>query len=66
MLLTAGSLLHRADSPFGIRGMFVGSSNIDVGAPGHHFDHLFKWCKFAKYFGSQQSMLIAKLHHLNK
>ena len=47
MALTAGSLLHHADSPFDIRGVFVESSIIDVGAPGHPFGHLFKRYKFA-------------------
>ena len=45
--LEEGSLLHHADSLLYIRGVSVGSSKIDVGAPGHTFDHLFKWCKFA-------------------
>ena len=47
VLLTAGSLLQNLDSPLYIRGMLVGSSNIDVGAPRNPFDHLFKWYKFA-------------------
>ena len=47
VLLAAGLLLHHADSLFNIRCVFVGSSEIDVGFPGHPFDHWFKWRKFS-------------------
>ena len=46
-MLAVGLLLHHADYPFNIRGVFVGSSDIDVSPPGHPFDHWFKWRKFA-------------------
>ena len=47
MLLAAGLLLHHSDSPFDIRGVFFGSSYIDIGTSGHILDHWFKWRKFA-------------------
>ena len=47
MYLAACSLLHHADSPLDIRGVFVGSSDIEVGTPGHPFDHWFKWRKIS-------------------
>ena len=45
--LASGLLLHHAYSPLHIRGVFVGSSDIDVGSPIHPLDHWFKWRKFA-------------------
>ena len=47
MSLAEGLLLHHADSLFDIRGVFVGRSDIDVGAPGYPFDHWFKWRKLS-------------------
>ena len=40
--LAVGLLLHQVDYPFDIRGMFVDSSEIEVGSPRHLFDHWFK------------------------
>ena len=45
--MTASLIFQHADSLFGIRGIFVDSSDIDVRAPGHPFDHWFKWRKFS-------------------
>ena len=45
-MLEAGSLLHHVHYPFDIRGVFFVISDIGVGAPGHPFDHWFKWRKF--------------------